>query len=134
MNVIDASIGFKWEITEEGSDKALRLRDDFSAGTRDLIAPDFFPIELGNAFLIAERRKRTSDASALYADLMLMLPLLHSSLALFPRAFEIAKQSRATVYDSLYIALAEREGCQVITADQRLVALFPTLAVTLDSI
>ena len=27
----------------------------------------------------------------------------------------------ATVYDCLYVALAEREGCQLITADDKLV-------------
>jgi len=48
-------------------------------------------------------------------------------LPLLKRAVEIASQARIGVYDCLYAALAEREGCQLLTADDRLVrALQPT--------
>ena len=33
----------------------------------------------------------------------------------------MAKQFRQTVYDCLYVALAEREGCELVTADDKLV-------------
>jgi predicted nucleic acid-binding protein len=128
-NVVDASIGFKWELTEHLLDKALQLRDDLRNGIRELIAPDFFPIELGNAFLIAERRGRTTNAFDLYTDLMLCFPTLHSSIALFPRAFEIASQTRTTVYDCLYVALTEREQCDLITADERLMRALPNFPI-----
>jgi predicted nucleic acid-binding protein len=58
-------------------------------------------------------------------------------LVLLPRAYEISSQARIGVYDCLYVALAEREGCALLTADDRLVrALGPThpLIVLLDSI
>ena len=35
-----------------------------------------------------------------------------------PRAGEIASRYRVALYDCLYIALAERESCEVITADR----------------
>ena len=38
-----------------------------------------------------------------------------------PRAYEISSQMRIGVYDCLYVALAERESCQLVTADDRLV-------------
>jgi predicted nucleic acid-binding protein len=38
------------------------------------------------------------------------------------------------VFDCLYVALAEREECQVVTADQRIVMLFPDEAVSLASV
>jgi predicted nucleic acid-binding protein len=37
-------------------------------------------------------------------------------------------------YDCLYVGLAERERCKVVTADQRVLALFPLTAVALDSL
>ena len=46
---------------------------------------------------------------------------MHTSLTLLPRAYEISSQMRIGVYDCLYVALAEREGCELITADTRLV-------------
>jgi predicted nucleic acid-binding protein len=53
-------------------------------------------------------------------DLTWQMPTLHASIDLLPRALEIAGQSRRSIYDSLYVALAEREQCELITADQRL--------------
>jgi predicted nucleic acid-binding protein len=38
-----------------------------------------------------------------------------------PRAYVIAELTQASVYDCLYVALAEREKCELITADDKLV-------------
>jgi len=37
------------------------------------------------------------------------------------RAIDISSKVRIGVYDCLYVALAERENCELITADDRLV-------------
>lgn len=42
-------------------------------------------------------------------------------IPLLPRAVEISSQTRVGVHDCLYTALAEREGCALVTADVRLV-------------
>jgi len=39
---------------------------------------------------------------------------------------------RIGVYDCLYVALAEREQCRVVSADKRLVNVFPSIVVSLD--
>ena len=122
--VIDASIGFKWEVVEPLSDKARRLREDFRNLVHELSAPDLFPNEVANAFLVAERRGRILPGQGLLflADLFTTLPRLHPSLPdLLPRAYAIASATQATVYDCLYVALAEKEGCELITADNKLV-------------
>ena len=41
---------------------------------------------------------------------------------LLDRAVDISSRTRSAVYDCLYVALAEREGCQLVTDDQKLVA------------
>jgi len=51
-----------------------------------------------------------------------------------PRAYELSSNARVAVYDCLYVALAEREQCKVVTADQRTVAVFPAHAIALDSL
>ena len=53
--------------------------------------------------------------------MMSTAPQFFPSLPLMPRALRIAKQARIGVYDCLYVALAEREGCELVTADQRLI-------------
>ena len=47
-------------------------------------------------------------------------PLLYPAFPLLPRAYAVASTAHIGVYDCLYVALAEREGCQLITADARL--------------
>lgn len=122
--VIDASTGFKWEIAEPLSDIAQKLRDDFRNAVHELVAPDIFPTEVANALLVAERRGRIlpGQSALLLADLLITLPTIHAALPdLLPGAHAIAELTQASVYDCLYVALAEREGCELVTADDKLV-------------
>jgi len=121
--VIDSSVAFKWAVPETHSDKALRLRDDFRNGTLELLAPDVFPIEVGHALTRAEQQGRIPVGSAipLIRDLLNALPFLHPSLPALLRAVEISSHVRVGLYDCLYVALAEIEKCEVITADDKLV-------------
>jgi predicted nucleic acid-binding protein len=121
--VIDASVGFKWAVVEQHTDKARQLRDEYIRGAHELLAPDVFPIEVSHGLTRAERQRRITPAEGaqFLTDLLRMLPLMHASLPLLPRAYEISSQIRIGVYDCLNVALAEREKCQLITADDRLV-------------
>ncbi len=47
---------------EADTDKAVQLRDEFRRGTRTLIAPDVFPIEVTHALTRAERSGRITPA------------------------------------------------------------------------
>jgi len=125
--VIDASVGFKCAVPEDLSLRALQLRDGFQRGIDDLLAPDLFPIEVGNPLVMAARSGRIpdSDLPIFYADMMGNLPIIYPSMSLLPRAYEISSQTRASVYDALYVALAEREGCDLVTADEKLMKALP---------
>lgn len=115
MRVVDASVGFKWVVPETDTAKAIALQSEH------LHAPDFFPVELANAFNMSQVRGRIPDAQIALDDLLLQLPTLHESISLLPRALEIAKLiTRRSIYDLLYVALAEREQCEFVTADQKL--------------
>jgi predicted nucleic acid-binding protein len=131
--VLDSSVALKWFLAEPDSDKALRLRDDARAGVHELLAPDFFPVEVTHAITRAERQGRITPAegTSFVADLLAELPALHPSVPLLPRAYVLSSLSRHGVYDCMYVALAEREGCELVTADDKLVknlsAQFPFL-------
>jgi predicted nucleic acid-binding protein len=121
--VIDCSTAFKWVVAEADSAKAIQLRDDFRNGINVLMAPDLFPTEIGNVLLMAERRSRIKpgQGSIFLADVCKTLPLIRRGVFLLPRAYEIAHLHQATVYDCLYVALAEHEVCDFVTADDKLV-------------
>ncbi len=120
--VLDSCVAVKWFLAEPDSAKAIQLRDEFNQQIHELLAPDVFPVEIAHALSRAERRGliRPIEGSQHLSDLLAYLPTLHPSLTLLPRAYEISSQARIGVYDCLYVALAEREGCDFLTADSRL--------------
>lgn len=120
--VPDSGVAFKCLVPEADSDRAARLRDDYLAGTHELLAPDVFPTEVTHALTRAERQGRITpvEGAQLFRDLLTTLPVLEPSLLLLPRAYVLSSLYRQGVYDCLYIALAEREGCELVTADDKL--------------
>ncbi len=122
--ILDTSVAFKWEVPEPDSNKANHLRDDFRNAIHELLAPDVFPIELAHSLTRAERQGRipVGHAALLWMDAMTTSPVMVSSAPLIPRAIAISSRMRIGVYDCLYVALAEREGGDFVTADTKLVA------------
>ncbi len=128
--VIDASVDIKTYVQEQDSAKAVQLRNEYLQGVHQLIAPDIFPTEMCNVLLILERsgKIKPGEAELFFRQFLSGLPPLFAAIPLLPRALEIAKQFQQTVYDCLYVALAEREGRELVTADDRLVkAVQPTM-------
>jgi predicted nucleic acid-binding protein len=121
--VVDSSVALKWVLPETDTPRAVALRDDFRNGVHELVAPDIFAIEVAHALARAERRRIITppEGTLKLIDVLGTLPALHSYLPLLARAFEIASGARIGVYDCLYVALGEREACECITADDRLV-------------
>ena len=121
--VIDSSVAVKWVLPENLTDKALLVRDDYRNQLVELIAPDVYIVEIAHALTRAERQGRivVSDAVKHLTDLLSTLPALHPTLSLLLRATQISSQLRIGVYDCLYVALAEREQCEFITADDKLI-------------
>ncbi len=120
--VLDSNVALKWVLPETESDKAIRIRDEFGQGIHQLLSPDVFPIEVAHSLARAERRGdiKHGEGSKKMADVFAFMPALHPYLPLLPRAFATASQARIGVYDCLYVILAEREGCELLTADDRL--------------
>jgi predicted nucleic acid-binding protein len=129
--ILDASVALKWVLTENDSPLAESLRNDFRKGTHDLLAPDVFAVEVAHALTRAERKGIITppQASVLLADILATPPHFYGILPLLPRAVDLSSQMRFGVYDCLYVALAEREGCPLVTADDRLVRAFSAVPV-----
>jgi len=123
--VIDASVAVKWFLDrkdEQLVDRALHLLDRYESGEIQFIVPDLFWAELGNVFWKAARQGRCSKSEAERSLLVLQSSqfLTFPSQPLLPPAFQIACDWGRTVYDSLYIALAESRN-EFVTADEKLV-------------
>lgn len=122
--VVDCSTIFAACVAEPLTGKAATLRDDDIKAIHELLAPDLLPVEMSNALIVAERRSRIGkgDATRLFRNFLKQLPVLHPTLPdLLHRAHAVAEATVASVYDALYVALAEREQCEFVTADDKLV-------------
>ena len=133
--VLDSSVAIKWVLREKDTPKAVRLRNEFRQGLHDLLSPDVFPVEVAHALTRAERRGVIRPPAAIKRlnNILSFPPTFHSYLPLLPTAIRLSSQTRIGVYDCLYVALAEREGCELITADVRLLnTLKPTFPFIID--
>jgi predicted nucleic acid-binding protein len=115
--VLDASIVIKWFAPEVHSDAARRLL----ASNYTFLVPDFFFAEVAN--VLWKRVRRTEDtadnARQTLADLNAIPVEVCLSQPLMPIALDIALETDRAVYDSLYLALAITQQCQMVTADEK---------------
>ncbi len=129
--VLDSCVATKWLLPEIDSPEALLLRDGFKNSIHELIAPDILPVECAHALTRAERQRRITPTQgfALLRDLFNSIPLLHPHLPFLTRAYDISSAMRHSVYDCVYVALAEHEGCELVTTDDKLIKkLGPTFS------
>jgi predicted nucleic acid-binding protein len=114
--VVDASVAIKWLVEEDGSEAALALQG------RDLAAPALLRIEAANVLrTLAARKATTPDEAVALFTLLQAAPvtLVDHDDALEARALHLALALGHPVYDCVYLALAERMGRILVTADSR---------------
>lgn len=119
MIVVDASV-LANALADDGTDGLAARRHLTGAG--DLVAPDLIDVEttavLRKRWIAGDLSdQRFSDA---IDDLEELELTRYPALPLMRRAFEL--RANVTAYDAAYVALAERLGCALVTADRRLAA------------
>jgi predicted nucleic acid-binding protein len=121
--VIDANVAVKWYLRNENyRAKAKDILADARKNRVALLAPPFFPYEFETA--IQRRllgRTITLKEADSYLKVFYQVPIsLIDDPQLITKAREIARQTyQVTIYDSLYAALAELQGCDFWTADRK---------------
>ncbi len=120
--VVDTSVVIKWLVPQPDSAKAHDILDAYENNQVSLLAPDLLYAEVGNVIWKLQRFQGISQADAI--DLLHIFQsinvLITPSVTLLNDAYQIASTHQRTVYDSLYIALSLRQGCPLITADEKL--------------
>ncbi|MBI2185481.1 MAG: type II toxin-antitoxin system VapC family toxin [Thaumarchaeota archaeon] len=116
--VVDASVVAKWFNTGEAYEKEARnLRDAWISGKLHLRAPSMLPFEVANSIW------KNPNISTKVARSLVRLVIRLSPDLMNPReedseqAMLLARRTKLTFYDSIYLTLAKSLSSILVTAD-----------------
>ncbi len=117
--ILDASVIAKWFLEEEGTEKALEIREKYIQDEFDISVPDLLIYELANTLKYSKFSSAEIDRaiSTIYSmDLFIVDP----SQNIMRKASEIAINKEVSIYDATYVALAHQLSTDLITSDKPL--------------
>jgi predicted nucleic acid-binding protein len=131
--VLDSSLTIAWFLPDERSTPTQILLE--RAGDDGVVVPDFWRLEIGNALLLATRRKRLTipqraEALRHLASLPIMVDTETSAHA-WITTMELADRFKLTLYDACYLELAKRRALPLATLDKDLRAAGRKLGIPL---
>jgi predicted nucleic acid-binding protein len=122
--VVDNSIIMSWCFRDEISRYADAILERLENATA--LVPAIWPLEIGNALLVAERKKRLSQAdSKHFLSLLAALPILVEQEAperMLKEILILAREQNLSTYDASYLDLALRKEVPIATLDKMLLA------------
>ena len=120
--VLDSSVALAWLLPDEVNEAVDRLADRLEQDSASV--PGIWPLEVGNALLVAQRRGRIKDDElARLIGALEGLPIEVDQEAARPSLLTIvafAKKLGLTTYDASYVELACRQAVPLATLDERL--------------
>jgi predicted nucleic acid-binding protein len=118
--VLDASIAASWFFNDE-SDEMTRTSAELVLAETALV-PSIFPAELTNALLFAHRRGRIPrDGLKSALERIQQLPIRIESPGFdLTTEIDLATRYSLSIYDAMYLALAERYRVALLTRDSAL--------------
>jgi predicted nucleic acid-binding protein len=122
--VIDGSTALGFLLADERPDVALKALDAMENGTPTVV-PAHWHVEVANGLIMAERRKRASQADITEAlNLVAGLPVVtddETARRAVSDTAALARQYGLTIYDAAYLELAMRHGASLASTDGDLI-------------
>jgi len=120
--VVDSSVTLTWCFEDEHTAASLALLEQVVE--HGAVAPTLWPLEVLNALVMAERRKRVDAAqrqrlTGFLRDLPIALDEETAAQA-WSATVQLAERHRLTVYDAAYLELAQRRGLPLASFDSDL--------------
>lgn len=120
--VLDTSVAVSWFFADEENEVGEAILDRLHKD--DAVAPALWPLEVANALLVGERRRRSlrgemAEIAAMLGALSVVLDEPSTSRTFGP-ILEIAREHGLSVYDASYLELAIRRALPLATFDRRL--------------
>jgi predicted nucleic acid-binding protein len=117
--VLDASVAVSWAFDDEDHTNAAlaleRIRQD------EARVPSLWWYEVRNSLIVNERRRRLTEAdTAVFLRALSALDVAVDQSPDEARVLAIVRRYRLTVYDAVYLELAQREEIPLATLDIKL--------------
>jgi predicted nucleic acid-binding protein len=120
--VLDGSVTLAWYFKDEADPYADAVAGRFPAV--QAVVPAIWPLEVANAVLMGERRRRSTEAQAVrWLGLLRSLPVTvddETSARAWGDTLNLARLHNLSAYDAAYLELALRRGLALATLDDRL--------------
>lgn len=133
--VLDASMALAWHFDDESDPRADAISE--RSTIEAVIVPAHWFAEMANGLLAGERRRRTApDRVTAFLRRLDTLDLEIDgieSAEIFEHLLPLARAHRLTVYEALYLELAERRGLALATLDGELAAAARSVGVAVLS-
>lgn len=118
--VLDASVAITWLLDDEENPLADAARRRIVDG--GAFVPQVWHLEVRNALLVAERRRRISaDGATARLRSLNELPIYTDVNPDLAAAFDLARGHHLAIYDAVYLELASRRNEALATLDAALV-------------
>lgn len=120
--VLDTSVAASWFFEDEGGEYAAVVLE--SLANSEAVVPTLWPLEVANVLIVAERRRRCSEAEAVrFIELLNNLPITideYTAHRAMHTTYQLAREYGLTAYDASYLELAMRIGAPLATMDRQL--------------
>ena len=131
--VIDASSTLAWYFDDEATPATEAVLDTVSE--TGAVVPTLWRLEVGNAFQSAIRRKRiTADYRDRSLTELMRLPIVvdpDTDTYAWTTTLRLAERFSLTIYDSVYLELAQRRRLPLATLDSAMAKATAALGITL---
>jgi predicted nucleic acid-binding protein len=131
--VLDCSVAMSWCFDDENNTYADQVLE--SLLTVKAIVPTLWPLEVANVLVVAERRKRLTEAQMIRAIALLQALPIGVDETTAQRALgatlTLAREHNLSAYDAAYLELAMREGLSLATVDAKLIQVISYCGVEL---
>jgi predicted nucleic acid-binding protein len=120
--VLDCSMTMAWCFDDEATPYTNAVRDRLA--DMRAVVPSLWPLEVANATIVGERRKRLDEARTLrFLAILKGLPIAidaETSDKAFSEIVHLARAHNLSAYDAAYLELAIRRGLPLATLDGKL--------------
>ena len=131
--VLDGSLALAWYFADEADPYA----DEVARGlaTREAVVPSLWRLEIANALIVGERRRRSTQAqAAAFLARLELLPIViddQTDARAWSETLRIARTHALSAYDAAYLELAMRRGLPLASLDHPLKAAATAVGVPL---